>query len=89
MTLPVASPRSPALSYERTQVFIQQNENCASVYQERALSEQNLFTEKRELEEHCRARWRVEGLYAEANVQVEQTLNHYEAEQHQRYHSKW
>ena len=52
MTPPIVSPRSPALSYERMQVFIQQSEDRASVYQARALSEQNLFTEKRELEEH-------------------------------------
>ena len=36
MTPPVVSPRSPALSYERMQVFIQQSEDRASVYQARA-----------------------------------------------------
>ena len=91
MTPPVVSPRSPALSYERMQVFIQQSEDRASVYQARALSEQNLFTEKRELEEHYHVRWReaMEGLYSEANVQIEQQLNYFEAEQRQYYHSKW
>ena len=91
MTPPAVSPRSPALSYERMQVFIQQNEDRASVYQARALSKQNLFTEKRELEEHYHVHWReaMEGLYSEASVQVEQQLNYFEAKQRQYYHSKW
>ena len=87
---PIVSPRSPALSYERMQVFIQQSEDRASVYQARALSEQNLFTEKRELEEHYHVRWReaMEGLYSETNVQVDQQLSYFEAEQRQYYHGK-
>ena len=31
----------------------------------------------------------MEGLYSEANVQIEQQLNYFEAEQRQYYHSKW
>ena len=90
-TPPVVSPRSPVLSYERMQVFIQQSEDRASVYQARALSEQNLYSEKRELEEHYHVRWReaMEGLYSETNVQIEQQLNYFEAEQRQYYQSKW
>ena len=91
MTPPVVFPRSPAISYERMHVFIQQSEDLSSVYQARALSEQNFFTEKREVEEHYPVRWReaMEGLYSEANVQVEQQLNDLEAEQRQYCHTKW
>ena len=89
------SPRSPALSYERMQ---QNHEDRAAVYQARATSEQQLYAEKRELEEHYRECWEhyrecwedgLQGLHAEASVQVEQQLNYFEAEQHQYYHSKW
>ena len=58
MTPPVVSPRSPALSYERMQVFIQQSQDRTSVFQARALSEQSLFAKKRELEEHYHLHWR-------------------------------
>ena len=91
LTPPLHSPRSPAVSYERMQLFIQQSEDRASVYQTRALSEQNLFAEKRELEEHYHVRWQEakEGLYSEASVQVEQQLNYFQAEQRQYYQNKW
>ena len=58
MTPPVVSPRSAALSSERMQVFMQQSEDRASVHQARALSEQNIFIEKWEVEEHYHVCWR-------------------------------
>ena len=63
------------------------------MYQARAIRAESLHLEKGTglLEEHYHVRWReaMEGLYSEANVQVKQQLNYFEAEQRQYCRSKW
>ena len=73
------------------QVFIQQSEDRASVYQARALSEQNLFTEKRNLKSTSTCvgvrPWKVSTPKPTCKLSSSSTTS--STEQRQYYHSKW